>query len=226
MSVATSSAVLAPIVESECMLKYVEELNAIVEAETERRERFYDEMTDAEKVEFINGEVIVHSPAMSGHTLARINITMMLTTYVDVRDLGMVQDEKCLCVFPRNDYEPDVVYFGESKAALIDNKTMKHPVPDLVVEVLSESTERRDRGLKLRDYSANGVGEYWIVDSNEKLVEQYLQLDGELQLVLKSSDGMIESSVVSGFKIPIAAIFDKKLRIAEVTRLASEDEVS
>lgn len=222
MSVATPSAVLEPIVRSECMLKYVEELNAIVEAETERRERFYDEMTDAEKVEFINGEVIVHSPARAAHLDATYNILTLLGTYVRLRKLGAVYYEKCLCVFPRNDYEPDVDFFGTAKAACLDAETMKFPVPDFVVEVLSDSTEHRDRGIKFRDYEANGVAEYWIVDADAKSVEQYLRQGARFEPGIKVSSGEIESLVVTGFKISLSAIFDPQSNMDELQRIMNE----
>lgn len=40
------------------------------------------------------------------------NLLRMVQSYVIARDLGEVMDEKTLCVFPRNDYEPDIVFFG------------------------------------------------------------------------------------------------------------------
>lgn len=51
---------------------------------------------------------------------------------------------------------------------------MKFPVPDLAVEVLSPSTEARDRGVKFEDYAANRVGEYWIISTEEATVEQFV----------------------------------------------------
>ncbi len=55
--------------------------------------------------------------------------------------------------------------------------------PDLVVEILSKSTGRRDRGIKKGRYEACGVREYWIVDPVGQTVEQYLQREGRLALV-------------------------------------------
>ena len=62
---------------------------------------------------------------------------------------------------------------------------MQFPPPDLVVEVLSESTEKRDRGVKFEDFAAHGVGEYWMIDADKETLEQYLPgADGfELRLV-------------------------------------------
>ena len=54
--------------------------------------------------------------------------------------------------------------------------------PSLVVEVLSPSTELRDRGVKMRAYAAAGVEEYWLVDVVSKRVEVYRQQDGRLEI--------------------------------------------
>ena len=54
--------------------------------------------------------------------------------------------------------------------------------PDLVVEVLSPSTAKRDRGYKKQVYEQCGVQEYWLVNVAEKSVEQYLLAEGRLEL--------------------------------------------
>ncbi len=54
--------------------------------------------------------------------------------------------------------------------------------PDLVVEVLSLSTARNDRGKKFRAYERAGVREYWIVDPKKKSVEVYLLQDGKFEI--------------------------------------------
>ena len=53
--------------------------------------------------------------------------------------------------------------------------------PDLVVEVLSPTTARFDRGKKKDAYEKAGVKEYWIVDINNRLVEVYLNKDGRFE---------------------------------------------
>jgi Uma2 family endonuclease len=85
----------------------------------------------------------------------------LIDTFVGIQELGTVKNEKCLCVFPRNDYEPNIVFFGREKADGLLPDTLKFPVPDLIVEVVSSSTEDRDRGVKFEDYEASDVGEYW-----------------------------------------------------------------
>ena len=54
--------------------------------------------------------------------------------------------------------------------------------PDLVIEVLSPSTAKNDRGYKKRVYGTCGIPEYWIVSPSEKAVYVYLLQDGQYNL--------------------------------------------
>ena len=62
--------------------------------------------------------------------------------------------------------------------------------PDLVVEILSKSTGRRDRGIKKRTYEAFGVREYWIVDPVGKVVEQHLLEAGCFRLAGRHTEAI------------------------------------
>ncbi len=210
---------LAPLLKSPCLPEIVATLNDRLQTESLARAKFREEMSDDQKVEFIEGEIVIHSPARNRHMMAKLNVLSLLSAYVRTHSLGEVLDEKCLCDFPRNDYEPDVVFFGPVKAATIEPETMLFPVPDLVVEVLSNSTASRDRGVKYDDYEAHGVGEYWIVDAHAETVEQYVIENGQFQLLLKSGSGQIACRVVSGFHIPIRAIFDVRENLAVLKQL-------
>ncbi len=210
----TTTVDLTPLWKSRRFPQYAEEIAIRLRNEREARERFYDEMDDSQKVEFIDGEVIVHSPARNAHLMVKTYLAFLLHGYVARRQLGVVLDEKCLCVFSRNDYEPDLVFFRAEKADTFVRNTMKHPVPDFIVEILSDSTEQRDRGVKFEDYETHGVGEYWIINADAEIVEQYVAKDGEFQLQLKSGSGDIESVVIKGFRIPIRAMFDRVENIA------------
>jgi len=192
-----------------------------LEEEKQRRARFYEEMTPEEKVEFIGGEVILHSPARNRHLDVTMNIATLLRIFVTGHRLGTVKVEKCLVVFPRNDYEPDIVYFGPEKSATLEPDTMKFPIPDLAVEVLSESTEVRDRGVKFEDYAAHGVAEYWIVDPEASVLEQYVLEGGEYVLRLKAGNGRLASVAIAGFSTELAAFFDAEANLAAVQTLTA-----
>ncbi len=208
---------IQPLLHSPHLPRVIAILQQEMEAEKSRRQRFYEEMPPDQKIEFIDGGVVMHSPARNRHLDVTGNIFQIVRTYVSVHRLGQVKHEKCLCVFPRNDYEPDVVFFGKEKSASFMDDTMKFPVPDFVVEVLSESTEARDRGLKFEDYAANGVGEYWIVDADAQFVEQYLLENDQFQLNVKSGSGLLKSRVIEGLQFPIAAMFEEQANLQAIS---------
>lgn len=198
--------------------EHVEELNRVLATEHVRRRKFYEEITEARKWEFINGQVIMHSPATNRHNLAVARLFNLLLNWTNHKKLGQATVEKTLCQFPRNDYEPDIVFFGKTKCALIQPDTLLHPIPDFVVEVLSDSTAANDRGVKLTDYEAHGVQEYWIVDAEKESVEQYL-LEGTRYAKRFHTTGQISSQAVAGFEISVRAIFDDATNLSELRRM-------
>lgn len=215
-------ALLAPLRHSPQLVEAVDLLQEQIRAERALRAKFYEEMTPEQKIEFIDGEVVLHSPAKNAHLIATKNALKLLDTYVDLHSLGEVRVEKCLCIFPRNDYEPDIVFFKSSKSAAFTPGTMKFPIPDLVVEVLSESPEARDRGVKFEDYQAHGVGEYWIVDADRCIVEQYVLRDGAYELALKSGSGELRSEIVKGLSVPVRALFNAEENLKALRELLGE----
>ncbi|RLC80534.1 MAG: Uma2 family endonuclease [Chloroflexi bacterium] len=202
----------------------VQELESRLQEERIRRERFYEEMSEEQKVEFINGEVIVQSPAQLRHTTTGRNLLTLLDTYVSKHGLGCVGYEKILVTLTRNDYEPDIVYFGPEKARRLTPEQMKFPAPDIVVEVLSPLTESNDRGLKFLDYAAHGIAEYWIIDPKAEMFEQYVLEDETYRLRIKTDSGTIRSVVLGGFAVPVRAIFDEDEKIAALQAILSSED--
>ena len=191
-------------------LDHLAHLNRVAEEERRQRERFTEELDEDTKAEFINGQVVVHSPVRLGHLQAGFFVTNLLGNFVMQHDLGGVFSEKCFIRCTRNDYEPDVCFFSQTKCAGWESAKKIFPPPDLVVEILSPSTERNDRTIKLQDYARHGIGEYWIVDSDARSVEQYtLPLGGrEYRLNARLDDQeLLASTVLVGFTVPVAAFF-------------------
>lgn len=197
----------------------LQRLQAILAQEQERRQYFYDVVTEEQKAEFINGEIVVHSPVKLKHNRASSLLHRLLSAYVDEHDLGFVGYEKLLVTLTRNDYEPDVCFFDQAKAQHFLPDQMKFPAPDLAVEVLSASTADHDRGIKFRDYALHGVTEYWIIDPTAEMVEQYVLQGEKYELRIKSNSGDLQSVTVAGFTIPIRAIFDEKVNLATLRQL-------
>jgi len=110
---------LEQVMELPTLPEFAAELHTRLAAERERRREFYAQIPDGAKWEFINGEIVMHSPDRVRHMAVRRNLESLLWNHVNLHGLGTVLAEKALCVFPRNDFMPDVVFFGREKAAAL-----------------------------------------------------------------------------------------------------------
>lgn len=196
-------------------LKQIPELGLILERlekemaeEAAKRNEFYALVHENLKAEFINGEIIYHSPVMRRHWKVSINLSTEMNNHVKKYKLGEVGVEKVMISLTRNDYEPDIVFFSKEKSSKFTKQQMHFPAPDLVVEILSDSTEKYDRNVKFSDYASHGVQEYWIVDPDKNILEQYINIDNEFQLLHIFSEGILKTETIKGFTLDIKAIFE------------------
>lgn len=211
--------ILEAMLNSPALPELVRDAQLALAQEKKLREKFYQDITPEHKWEFIQGEVIMHSPVLARHTRASRRLVRLMDAFIAIRQLGEIHVETALTVFPRNDYEPDIIFFGPPKMGQIDQDTLKFPIPDLIVEVLSPSTEARDRGVKFEDFALHGVEEYWIVDPVAETVELY-RLSGEIYPpVEKQTSGILASQVIPGFEIPVRAIFEEELNVSTFLRI-------
>lgn len=188
---------------------FAQKLDSALKAEQKKRRHFYEIVEENKKMEFINGEIIFHSPVKLQHNRATLLLAKLLDTFVSKHKIGVVGVEKLLISLTRNAYEPDICFFGIEKSRKFKRNQMQFPAPDFVVEVLSDSTEKNDRETKFQDYAAHGVQEYWIIDAEKQTVEQYFLQNERYELLLKSKSGEINSVVLPDFKIPIRSVFDE-----------------
>ena len=202
----------------------INRVQAMLNDEKKRRQSFYEWLTDDVKAEFINGEVIMHSPVKRRHLRASKRLFRLLLDYVEAKGLGEADVEKALVTLTRNDYEPDICFWRKEVADTFDDDTMQHPAPDLVVEILSKGTAKRDRGIKFEDYAAHGVREYWLVDPTRQTVEQF-QLDEAFMAFDAVGNFHLNDSITAltlpGFTIPIRAIFEQEANSEALKSLLS-----
>ncbi|MEM9773255.1 MAG: Uma2 family endonuclease [Chloroflexota bacterium] len=216
--------ILEPIMASPKLEQYIELLQHTFSKEREARLQFYNDISEDDKAEFINGEAVFHSPVKMRDSYASGYLYRLLADWTDYKDLGVVFYEKAMIELTRNSYEPDIVFFDSVKAASFDSDQMLYPPPNFVVEVLSPSTEKIDRGIKLEDYAAHGIEEYWIIDPDQEFIEQYVLLDDVYDLRHKLTDGNIAAVAVSGFTFPVRAVFDKEIFKKAKQTLLSQSE--
>ena len=206
-------AILKEIIDSPELPDYVQELNQYLADENAKRLSFYENMRDDEKVEFINGEIVCSSPAKDKHILTKLLLIYIFGQFLRKNKIGVIRDEKALIKLRRNDFEPDICFFRKEISDTFTRDKMFYPAPDFVIEILSTSTAKRDRGIKFVDYALNGVKEYWIVDPDKKIVEQYF-LEGEVfALAEKLSHATVKCGEIKGLEIPLEAIFDEDANV-------------
>jgi len=209
------------LLRSPILPELLDEVNGVWATETMTRRKTFEEFPSERGWEFIQGEVIVHPPAQVRELLATNHLASLMDSYVQLRALGSVYARGAMTSFPRNDYEPDVIYLGIAKTRLIGPDTLRFPIPDLIVEVITPSTEQRDRGIKFQDYSLHEVREYWIVDAVAETVEIHRLAGNVYPPALPQREGVAQSEVISGFEIPVRAIFAKDAFMAEWLKIMS-----
>lgn len=203
------------VIDKEKILKAVEFkqiLDELLEAwndEQRRRHEFWAEVDENVKAEFILGEIVYHSPVYRRHWLCSTNILTELLPFVRKNKLGEVAIEKTMIRLTRNDFEPDICFWRQERTADFEAKQSAFPAPDFVVEILSDSTKKRDYGIKKIDYALHGVEEYWIIDPVNETVEQYLLRGITYELSQKLREGSLASEVITGFSIEVRDIFAK-----------------
>lgn len=201
----------------------IEQLKERIAEEHARRLSFYAWIDEQTKAEFINGEVVVHSPVRRKHWKITDLLSSLLSIYVRLNKLGVIGTEKVMIALTRNDYEPGIVFFKAEKAAVFEEDQVLFPVPDFVVEVLSKKTQKVDRTTKKEDYAAHGIAEYWIIDPDKERIEQYLLLQPTdktyFEPYIYLRDEEITSKVIAGFTISVKAVFDEQANMAALQLL-------
>jgi Uma2 family endonuclease len=177
--------------------------------EAEQKIKFYHvALRSTDKIEFINGQTISSLPEEASHEGIRQAVNTLLGEFVKREDIGLATHNK-LIACTRNVYQPDFCFFHKDKGIMSDEEPLLPP-PDFVVEILSKQSENYDREVKLIDYCAHKVAEYWILDPETLTLEQYHLEGDEYKLIHKSRNGFIVSFALPGLEIPVMAIFDKE----------------
>ena len=209
----------------------IDRIQMMLNDEKKRRLEFYEWLRNDVKAEFIDGEIIMHSPVKRRHLRANKLLFNLLQNFIATRDLGEVDTKKALVALTRNDYEPDICFWRKEAADEFDEDMMLHPAPELVVEILFKSTTKRDRaisigGVKFDDYAAHGVGEYWFVDPIRQIVEQF-RLDEEIMAFDAVGNyhftDTLTALTLPGFSISVRAIFDQDANAETLRTLLNKE---
>ena len=105
---------------------------------------------------------------------------------------------------------PDLVVVSIARAGIVTARAIEG-APDLIVEILSDSTERHDRGAKMKLYAQYGVDRYWLVDADARSLEIYALRDGVYErLAMHRDDDRLVCDVPTGLELDLSEVWPKQ----------------
>src|SRR5688500_3399122 len=133
---------------------------------------------DGRRHELIDGEHCVTPSPNTRHQVVCGNLFSLLRGHVKAHRLGKVFFAPFDVVFSQSDVvEPDLLYMSHQRAKEILTSEHVEGVPELVIEIASKRTRKRDETTKRRLYERSGVSEYWVVDPAIDVVRIYRRED-------------------------------------------------
>ena len=184
------------------------EVASLYPPQGEWKEEDYFSLPDTNRyVELSDGRIIMPPHPTFSHQEALKRLFLRLQAFVEKNNLGIVQIAPLpVRLWPGKIREPDIFFIGKEHSDRIGERVCG--VPDLVVEVISSSTERTDRVEKFLEYAKAGIREYWLIDPEKKTVEVYSLRGGDYILLGKYSGSQVATSeMLPGFKLRASELF-------------------
>ena len=168
----------------------------------------YLSMDGDERYELIDGELIMVGAPNEAHQTASVFLVSRMFMFAEERELGKVLHAPYdVILSDTNVVQPDILFVSNERAHIRTPANVQG-APDLVVEILSPSSARRDWSDKFELYSKHGVKEYWIVDPENRVVWLALLRGGALEIAGTYGIGdTVSSTVLAGFSVKVDDIF-------------------
>ena len=162
----------------------------------------YEQITDEDlKCEYIDGELIVHSPASLDHEDLVLFVGALLREFVTTRDVGRVFGSNAVMQLGQRRFSPDVSVLLATHYPRISNQRVIGPL-DLAVEVISPSTRAYDLDDKLPAYREGRVGEIWLIDGERRQFVVHA-LTGEDYVAQVLATGRWSSPALGGLTVQV-----------------------
>ena len=161
-----------------------------------------------ERYELLDGELILVASPNEEHQLASVRLVSLMYPYATTRELGWVFHAPFDIVFSDTEVvQPDLMFISKEREHIRSGANVRG-APDMVVEILSPSSSRRDWKYKRELYAKYGVKEYWIVDPANRIVSVMLLKDGVLEIAGAYVEGdTLASAALEGFEVGVGEIF-------------------
>jgi Uma2 family endonuclease len=166
---------------------------------------------DGLRHELIDGEHYVTPSPNTKRQRVSIDLTVLIGSWLERHPIGQLFHAPFDVVFSHYDVvEPDLLYLSNARAA--DALTPKHVrgVPELVIEIGSPGTRKRDETVKRALYERVGVSEYWVVDPDTDAIRVYRREGDEFSRVSElsaESGDVLLTPLLPELEIPLARVF-------------------
>jgi Uma2 family endonuclease len=168
----------------------------------------YLRLPEENRYEIIDGALFLTPAPGTYHQRISARLQFLLTRHVRETDVGEIFNAPCDLVLSETDVvQPDLLFIAKERRDIVGEKYVS-AAPDIVVEILSESTASRDRGIKAKLYERTGVAEFWIVDPWEKSVEIFRRSEEAfVRFARFTASETLVSPTFPGLEIPLAEVF-------------------
>lgn len=161
---------------------------------------------DGKRHELIGGVHYVSASPFTKHQRISRRTQFQLYEQIEIPGLGEVIDAPMDVLLSDIDVvQPDLLVVLKKNRGIITPKHVRG-APDLVVEITSPSTQARDLELKKNLYQSHGVPEYWVMRTEEDVVEKYL-LEGAAYRLVGEFRDRIEFSGLPGVIVDLTKVW-------------------
>ncbi|MEK9135534.1 MAG: Uma2 family endonuclease [Bacteroidota bacterium] len=163
---------------------------------------------DGNRYEIMDGELYMTPAPSTEHQEVSLHLERTLLDYLEKSHWGKLYHAPVDVVLSMTDVvQPDIVLISKERSAIITRKNIV-AAPDIVIEIISETTEKMDRITKKAVFERFGVAEYWIVDPEKKVIEVFklMKEKYESPIMFKHTD-MLTSSRLPGLSLSLRLIF-------------------
>ena len=163
---------------------------------------------DGLRHELINGEHYVTPPPTMRHQQIASNLHYLIRHYLEEHPIGKVFFAPVdLHLSDLDVVEPDILFVSQERADRITLKNLQGAA-DLVIEILSPSTRRRDKGLKRALYERVDVREYWMVNPDRDEVEVFTRSGKIFHAPVRyTRDQILVTPLLPGLELAVNRIF-------------------
>ncbi|MEW6238353.1 MAG: Uma2 family endonuclease [Candidatus Omnitrophota bacterium] len=168
----------------------------------------YLHFSDDKRYEIIEGEVYMVPSPFTNHQQVSRRLERLIEDYVMARDLGEIFDAPLDVVLSDIDVvQPDIFFISNKNSGIITYKNIQG-APDLAIEILSPSSDHKDKVLKKKLYAKYGVKEYWLVDPDAKQIQVFTLKDAALtQWNAYRLDETMQSALWPELNLELKSIF-------------------